>query len=1280
MGEELQASGADKTNLSNLTKKDLIALIEAQIQTKQYRKLEIAVYKGYDDEISASDWIDMYYKFASQDNWPDDKKVNLLCGYLREIALQWYMSHINGYEFTWDEVYVLFVNTFGVGDKPNINTIIERCWQPEKESLIKYYQSKLIECRRAQITGELVNQLLTRGLPEYMKQWVCSLRRSAKPQEWFEMVSNSYINSRDEGKKRHSKPVINNIEHQETKQQFHEVSSKPPIDKDSNSAKEPKSCSYCGKTNHNEDRCFKKHGYPNKKKNLDQKKTSNPQVNTISSQIPPTVEEIHIQSDPHLTQLIQEGDELQVNEIQQDNILQYAEITINHRVNDLALIDSGANLSAIDEAFCRVHQISYYKGSKSVKGATNIFETNGYAQLQLKIAGKTHNVTVVVAPLISQNFILGKDYFNLYGYKLIGPSLVNHKPVLVKQIGQLINSETAGVDEMKQLPVMNTIIDINVDERIVKLNDQYNNIFGRSDFDVGNCDLIKCFIHLKPDTVPFNAKPRRLSLANQIEERAQVEELLRAKLIRPSFSNWSSGITFACVPGKRPRLCGDYRYLNDHTLDDKYPIPLIDNILLSLQGAVVYSTLDVVRGYNHISINEDDKFKTAFVTNIGLYEWNQMPFGLKNAPAIFQRLMDYLLKDLYLYARVYFDDILVFSKTTSDHIKHLEAVYKKLKQFNLKLKRTKCHFLQDEVKFCGYIISHGTKKRDDKFIAAVKNIKKPSNVHEVQQFLGLANYGRAFVCNFAEIVKPLNNLRKKSVKWSWNSEHDAAYYELKKMLIDAPGTFLFDPNWGSTILFCDASKTTIAGVLMQVKDSERIIGYFSRTLTDTQIKYNIYTKELLAIVKAVDFFKQYLHGHRFKIVTDNAALSYFKTSREAFDKFARWMIFLEDFSFEIEHRAGVQNKYADALTRLTYTTRSEAIDDSMNALIAANLPAPAVFIADLVNTTDAASLPKEIPDEFVQDVIDYFHKERHNHLGRNKLIKELKVYCKIKNIYSLVKNYLSNCKPCVEFDQKNFTEGYSEPIKPIGVNQRWFADMIGPFPVSKCKNKYTSILTLIDHTSRFGQAYLLAYTTTDDVIRVFKKAFTEFGKPLEVFTDNGPSFVSWRFKDMLRKCDIKQVTTPAYHQSSNGLVERFNKTIYEALAKYVSEGYQWSEQLAKIVDSYNSTIHRVTDCRPNDLMNRSISPSRAISRTIKQQQYDASRTNRRRKKSKFSVDDKVMIEVPKNLQKKFKQRRTGPFTITKKINDNIFDTDKPAVGHTSNMHVHAGNLKRCSMS
>lgn len=307
-------------------------------------------------------------------------------------------------------------------------------------------------------------------------------------------------------------------------------------------------------------------------------------------------------------------------------------------------------------------------------------------------------------------------------------------------------------------------------------------------------------------------------------------------MIRKSFSSWASGIMFAVTPGKRPRMCGDYRYLNDHTIADAYPIPIIENIVLNLKGASYYTTLDIVRGYNHIEIEERDRYKTAFSTNVGLYEWNRLPFGLKNAPAVFQRVMDIALEEHRLYCRAYFDDVIIFSKAKTEHLQHIEAIYKTFRAMGFKIKKAKCEFVSASVKFCGYIIAEGTIRRDNKFVEAIRRIKRPTNAKELQQFIGLANYGRAFVKNFAEISLPLNKLRKKKIQWQWSEGQETAFQELKRILLTSPKNYLFNPNYKTT-LFCDASKHTIAAVLVQTipstdkanSSSERIVGFWSKS-------------------------------------------------------------------------------------------------------------------------------------------------------------------------------------------------------------------------------------------------------------------------------------------------------------------------------------------------------------------------------------------------------------------------------------------------------------------
>lgn len=433
------------------------------------------------------------------------------------------------------------------------------------------------------------------------------------------------------------------------------------------------------------------------------------------------------------------------------------------------------------------------------------------------------------------------------------------------------------------------------------------------------------------------------------------------------------------------------------------------------------------------------------------------------------------------------------------------------------------------------------------------------------------------------------------------------------------------------------------------------------------------------MVKGVAFFKQMLHGHPFVIVTDNSALSFIKSSKDSLDKYARWTIFLEEFDFRIEHRTGNNNIYADALTRLSLDDKDMVQQASVFAISSYDLDEGKKFVAKLRHDVEMKGEgPRTIPEQYKKFVLDHFHKEKHNHIGIKKMIVEMRRYCTVPKLQETVRHYLQGCKPCLVVNSKNKKEGLIQPMQPIGANLRWFSDVLGPLPPMTGENsiKYSNILVIVDQTSRYGQAYVMASINTQDLIRKFTTAFEEYGRPLELITDNGPSYCSWLFKEFLRKNDIKHIVAPVHHQSSNGTAERFIKTIYEALLKEKVDGNaDWAANLPQIIEKYNKTHHSITGRTPNDLLNGIGDKQSAIEKSIKQQQYDARRINKRRRPAKFTIGDNVLLDVPQQLQKKFSPKRIGPFKITAQNSKAIYKTDRPIPGHAWNSNIHANNLK-----
>ena len=343
-----------------------------------------------------------------------------------------------------------------------------------------------------------------------------------------------------------------------------------------------------------------------------------------------------------------------------------------------------------------------------------------------------------------------------------------------------------------------------------------------------------------------------------------------------------------------------------------------------LGGAVYLSTLDLASGYWQIRIQPESRPKTAFMTHRGLYEFNVMPFGLTNAPAVFQRLVNQVLTGLNpesgdVFVAAYIDDIIVFSKTLDDHMKHLGQVMARLVGAGLKLNPAKCHFLRKEVEYLGYVVTPLGLKPSYTHLKAVQDFPVPENVSDVRRFLGLASYYRRFIDSFAKVANPLHNLTKKEVQFEWSSECQAAFNLLKHKLTVSP--VLSYPQFNREfVLETDASGLGLAAVLSQRQADDRLhpLAYASRALSPSEKNYGITELETLAVVWGLSHFKVYLYGQTVKVITDHIALKSVLLNPDASGKHARWWAKVFESGIgdvSICYRKGTENVMADALSR-----------------------------------------------------------------------------------------------------------------------------------------------------------------------------------------------------------------------------------------------------------------------------------------------------------------------------------------------------------------------------
>ena len=444
---------------------------------------------------------------------------------------------------------------------------------------------------------------------------------------------------------------------------------------------------------------------------------------------------------------------------------------------------------------------------------------------------------------------------------------------------------------------------------------EYKDIFSTREYDLGETSLAVHTIDTGGNK-PVKQQLRRQPPVVQSAIDKQVGEMLKAGIIEPSTSPWSSNVVMIKKKDGSLRFCVDYRKLNSVTVKDSYPLPRIDSCLETLEGSNFFSGFDLCSGYYQVKMDEKDAPKTGFVTRNGLWQFRKMSMGLTNSGATFQRVMDLAMRGLNMFTcLVYLDDIIVFSKDVASHLVRLRQLFQRLRTANLKMKVSKCKLFREELVFLGHVISKEGIATDPQKIKAVIDWPVPTSIREVRSFLGLCSYYRRFVKDFAHIAEPLHALTGKYARFEWDDKCQTAFEAMKGKLTTSP-ILCMPRDEGQMVLDTDASDHSIGAVLSQNQDGEeKVIAYASRLLTTVERRWCVTRKELLAVIFYMKSFRQYLLGRSFKVRTDHAALQWLKSTPEPIGQNSRWVEQLEEYDYIIEHRPGRAHGNADGMSR-----------------------------------------------------------------------------------------------------------------------------------------------------------------------------------------------------------------------------------------------------------------------------------------------------------------------------------------------------------------------------
>ncbi|KAL0553629.1 hypothetical protein IC582_007529 [Cucumis melo] len=910
------------------------------------------------------------------------------------------------------------------------------------------------------------------------------------------------------------------------------------------------------------------------------------------------------------------------------------------------LFDSGSSHSFISSAFVLHARLEveplHHVLSVSTPSGECMLSKEKVKACQIEIAGHVIEVTLLVLDMLDFDVILGMDWLAA-NHAIIDcsrkevafnpPSMASFKfkgegsrslPQVISAIraSKLLSQDTWGI----LASVVDTReVDVSLSsEPVVR---DYPDVFPEELPGLPPHREVEFAIELESGTVPISRAPYRMAPAELKELKVQLQELLDKGFIRPSVSPWGAPVLFVMKKDGSMRLCIDYRELNKVTVKNIYSLPKIDDLFDQLQGATVFSKIDLRWGYHQLRIKDGDVPKTAFRSRYGHYEFIVMSFGLTNAPAVFMDLMNRVFREfLDTFVIVFIDDILIYSKTEAEHEEHLRMVLQTLRDNKLYAKFSKCEFWLKQVSFLGHVVSKAGVSMDPAKIEAVTSWTRPSTLSEVRSFLGLAGYYRRFVENFSRIATPLTQLTRKGAPFVWSKACEDSFQNLKQKLVTAPVLTVPDGS-GSFVIYSDASKKGLGCVLMQ---QGKVVAYALRQLKSHEQNYPTHDLELAAVVFALKIWRHYLYGEKIQIFMDHKSLKYFFTQKELNMRQRRWLELVKDYDCEILYHPGKANVVADALSRkvshlATLITRQAPLHrDLERAEIAGSVGAVTMQLAQL---TVQPTLRQRIIDAQSNDpylvekrglaeagkVVEFsissdggllFERrlcvpsdsavktellsEAHSspfsmHPGSTKMYQDLKRVYWWRNVKREVAEFVSTCLVCQQVKApRQKPTGLLQPLSiPKWKWENVSMDFITGLP--RTLRGFIVIWVVVDRLTK--SAHFVpgksTYTASEWAQLYMSEIVRLHGVPVSIVSDRDARFTSKFWKSLQTVMCTRLDFSTAFHPQTDGQTKHLNQVLEDMLRACALEfPGSWDSHLHLMEFAYNNSYQATIGMAP----------------------------------------------------------------------------------------------------